>query len=333
MYVRAENAPGPTTETVKTVEVPHGQRDPLQAKAFSEAPGEGQYYRWHSNAERNDDKNAHAATYLYTAPNGRQYRVLGFEDYDDMDLNDMIFFIDYDDPDDFKVVDEDPGETLEWIVACEDLGNLDDFDFNDVVFSVRHVAGREMAYITPLAAGGTLETYLYYRDDLGQDKCLADLEWHEHFGVYDYTQMLNTRGGLTHKARERGVQVGKDFTLSPMLHSGTIDNPASLSSTELKENMGGLHVHVVREDGMREDITPPSRTGEAPQMFLIPQLRYKVNADGTLDEEGNYSYKWQWPIERHAIELAYPRFSDWIKNSFGNTDWHLDRKEGHTVSR
>ena len=89
----------------------------------------------------------------------------------DLDLNDMMFFIDSDDPGMIPdVFDEDPGEEIKWIVACEDLGNLDDFDFNDVVFQVLHVSGREQAYITPLAAGGTLETYLHYVDGNGTDR-------------------------------------------------------------------------------------------------------------------------------------------------------------------
>lgn len=308
--------------------------------------------RFYSNAEHNPDmmyidgelsKCVHASTYMYTAPSGIEYRVLGFEDWlatasegnhsnsSDLDLNDMMFFIDSDDPGMIPdVFDEDPGEELKWIVACEDLGNLDDFDFNDVVFQVRHVSGREQAYITPLAAGGTLETYLHYVDANGTDRIFGDAEWHEHFGVYDPSQMINTRGGITHTARERSITVGADFTLLPVFHDGAGNQ---FGTTEFKQNMGGMYVSVVRADGTRDDIIPPSRSGEAPQMFLIPQARNKHDAAGNAVDDANFNYKWLWPIERHAIELAYPRFTDWIKDSNNNADWHLDPQNEHVVTR
>lgn len=307
---------------------------------------------FYSDAEHNPDmmyingelsKCVHASTYMYTATSGIEYRVLGFEDWlatasdqnhsnsSDLDLNDMMFFIDSDDPGMIPYVfDEDPGEEIKWIVACEDLGNLDDFDFNDVVFQVLHVSGREQAYITPLAAGGTLETYLHYVDGNGTDRIFGDAEWHEHFGVYDYSQMINTRGGITHTARERSITVGADFTLSPIFHDGAGNQ---FGTTEFKQNMGGMYVSVVRSNGTRDDITPPTRSGEAPQMFLIPQARNKHDAEGNAVDDANFNYKWQWPIERHAIELAYPRFTDWIKNSNNNADWHLEPQTGHVVTR
>lgn len=307
---------------------------------------------FYSDAEHNPDmmyingelsKCVHASTYMYTATSGIEYRVLGFEDWlatasdqnhsnsSDLDLNDMMFFIDSDDPGMIPdVFDEDPGEEIKWIVACEDLGNLDDFDFNDVVFQVLHVSGREQAYITPLAAGGTLETYLHYVDGNGTDRIFGDAEWHEHFGVYDYSQMINTRGGITHTARERSITVGADFTLSPIFHDGAGNQ---FGTTEFKQNMGGMYVSVVRSNGTRDDITPPTRSGEAPQMFLIPQARNKHDAEGNAVDDANFNYKWQWPIERHAIELAYPRFTDWIKNSNNNADWHLEPQTGHVVTR
>ena len=299
--------------------------------------------RFYSNAERNPDMMydregnlipaVHAATYMYTNIHGTQYRILAFEDWLNTpsggsnnrvaDLNDMVFFIASDDPTEIpSVKDEDEGQPIEWLVACEDLGNLDDFDFNDVVFSVSHVAGKEEATVTPLAAGGTLETYLHYIDETGADRVLGDIEWHEHFGVYDYTQMINTRS-LTHRAKPVTIKVPADFTLSPLLHGGDINTPTDLTSAQLVSNMGGFHVNVVREDGAREDITAPSRAGEAPQMFLIPQVK----------PEEDFTSKWLWPVERHAIEKAYPKFTEWIKNFHGTTDWHYNGAPAHVVNR
>lgn len=62
-------------------------------------------------------------------------------------------------------------------IIAEDLGNSDDFDFNDVVFDVEFVA--EGAKITLQAAGGTLPLFI------------NDNEVHEKFGVSTET-MVNT---------------------------------------------------------------------------------------------------------------------------------------------
>ena len=69
-----------------------------------------------------------------------------------------------------------PDENVKRIIA-EDLGNSDDFDFNDVVFDVEFVA--EGAKITLQAAGGTLPLFI------------NDNEVHEKFGVSTET-MVNT---------------------------------------------------------------------------------------------------------------------------------------------
>lgn len=306
--------------------------------------GKDSYTRFYSNSERNPDNMAtdgvlskcvHAATYMYTAPSGIQYRVLGFEDWkndgvtadkniSDLDLNDMMFFIasdnSYEIPD---VVDQDPGEEIEWLIACEDLGNKDDFDFNDVVFSVRHVSGQTTAVITPLAAGGTLEAYLC------RDGMPISPEWHTLFGVTDFKQMVNTTiSSNPVPGRSFEITVDENFSLSPL----ELTEGQELGTEIMKQNMGGLYVQVIRPDGTRDDITSPTRSGEAPQMFLIAQVRHKINEDGSEDE-GNFSYKWQWPIERRAIEDAYPQFSEWLKDSKSNADWHTKPNPIHVVKR
>lgn len=306
--------------------------------------GKDEYTRFYSNSDRNPDLMTtdgvlspcvHASTYMYTAPSGIQYRVFGFEDWinsgatetsnvSDLDMNDMMFFIASDNPYEIPdVVDQDPGEEIEWLIACEDLGNKDDFDFNDVVFSVRHVSGQTTAVITPLAAGGTLEAYLC-RD--GQP---ISPEWHTLFGVTDFKQMINTTiGSNPVPGRSFEITVDEDFSLSPL----ELTEGKELGTEIMKQNMGGLYVQVIRPDGTRDDITSPTRSGEAPQMFLVAQVYHKINEDGTEDE-GNFSYKWQWPIERRAIDTAYPEFTDWLQDSKSHADWHTRPIDKHVVKR
>lgn len=71
-------------------------------------------------------------------------------------------------------------------IIAEDLGDSDDFDFNDVVFDVAINGGATI--ITLQAAGGTLPLYI----EVGGDS----REVHELFGVSN-TTMVNTGAGAT----------------------------------------------------------------------------------------------------------------------------------------
>ncbi len=124
-----------------------------------------------------------------------------------MDLNDMVFLIDntdhvYDipvveieDPDD---PDPDP-EVWEWIIACEDLGT-NDFDFNDVVFSVSGAVTdaqteTKTVKVKALAAGGTLPVYLYYKDKQLMPDGEGGAEFHAWFeGNHSSGTVINASG-------------------------------------------------------------------------------------------------------------------------------------------
>ena len=96
---------------------------------------------------------------------------LGFEDWKngDYDLNDVLFFAtgNFTPPTEIGPdPDPVPEQTPQWIIACEDLGSTEDYDFNDIVFSVTHKAGETTATITPMAAGGVYKAEIYYYDQL-----------------------------------------------------------------------------------------------------------------------------------------------------------------------
>lgn len=244
----------------------------------------------------------HAASYMYDAPSGKTYRVLAFEDWDedanpsvhsDRDLNDQIFFIDSESPHeipDIKDEDEPEPEPIKWLIACEDLGGKDDFDFNDVVFEIEHVAGSGKATITPLAAGGTLETYL-----MRDGKKVDEREWHSLFGdgTLPYTEMINTQVN-SYSAAPITISVPDDFSItSPTDVYDQNDNEA------YKRSMGGFYLLIGDEE---RTVTPPVRkeNAVAPQMILIYQ------------PEGN---PWRWPRERIAIDDAYGEsFVRWMES-------------------
>lgn len=180
--------------------------------------------------------------------NGQTF--LGFEDGgNDEDLNDIVFWVQgqYKAPEPpITVPDPDPlpePQSESWIIACEDLGNTDDIDFNDVVFSVSHTAGETTAKVTPLAAGGVLPSNIYYGgSNLGEIHNLINGAQPNANGQYS---MLNT---------------GSKGTPGSAI---TINVPADYSVTN--------HGFTVKVKDQNESIVLESaEIGTAPQMLVLP---------------------------------------------------------------
>ena len=180
--------------------------------------------------------------------NGQTF--LGFEDGGhDEDLNDIVFWVQgqYKTPEPpITVPDPDPlpePQSESWIIACEDLGNTDDIDFNDVVFSVSHTAGETTAKVTPLAAGGVLPSNIYYGgSNLGEIHNLINGAQPNANGQYS---MLNT---------------GSKGTPGSAI---TINVPADYSVTN--------HGFTVKVKDQNESIVLESaEIGTAPQMLVLP---------------------------------------------------------------
>ena len=180
--------------------------------------------------------------------NGQTF--LGFEDGgNDEDLNDIVFWVQgqYKTPEPpITVPDPDPlpePQSESWIIACEDLGNTDDIDFNDVVFSVSHTAGETTAKVTPLAAGGVLPSNIYHGgNNLGEIHNLINGAQPNANGQYS---MLNT---------------GSKGTPGSAI---TINVPADYSVTN--------HGFTVKVKDQNESIVLESaKIGTAPQMLVLP---------------------------------------------------------------
>ena len=260
----------------------------------------------------NKHKNGRAgemASY-FTDAQGRAF--LGFEDQysrgADKDLNDLMLIIDpapstivEPDPDpgtdpDEPEEPEEPEPTPElrtWIIAAEDLGETDDYDFNDVVFSVTHTSGEKTATITALAAGGSFETYVSYNGTRIND----GKEFHSWFGD-DYTANADGTYGFinTQTSGSPGVAftitVAEDFTMS--------------TDGQLGTSMGGFSITVGNNT-----ISAP-KTGTAPQMICVPA-------------------GWKWPVERISVKDAYPDFSNWVTDPTSYAEWYKNPVSGQVI--
>lgn len=179
-----------------------------------------------------------------------------------------------------------------WLIAAEDLGVADDYDFNDVVIAIDYQAGDNQVTVTPMAAGGIYETKVYYKD-------VFLFETHQALGspakkTGSYA-MLNT-SAYTKEGKSVTVTVDDDF--------------------DITKDMGGFHIVVNIPKSKVENETvnvAAPEAGLSPQMLLLP-------------------YDWCWPAENVRIDVAYPNFKNWNKDASNFDFWQEKVKPGTTVS-
>lgn len=250
---------------------------------------------------------------------GKTRRYFAFEDWKlgTCDLNDLIFVLEStkvkvtdEEKDDDKIIEEDPEpepQEWEWIIACEDLGT-NDFDFNDVVFSVSGpitevATDTKTVKVTALAAGGTLPVYLYYGDTALSPDGQDESEFHSWFeGGHSSSSVINA-SSIRAKGKTATITVPGSFTMACC---------QTVTAGE-SGNMGGFKVMVKHNDGTTViAATNPnieSEIGTAPQMICVPAT-------------------WYWPKESVHIRNVYPDFVKWCQDGHNAThDWHKNRND------
>lgn len=207
-------------------------------------------YGYYTGFDATTYATSHAATFKV-----QDKIVIGFEDAptynsQDFDYNDCVFIIDgnFDEdiiPDPIPSVEPKPNA---WIIACEDLGSTDDYDFNDVVFEVKHVSGETTATVTPLAAGGVYAshiTYDYGTKEFGETHELLGSS----VGANGLYPMINTTS-ITATGTPQTITVDTDFSVA--------------------KDMGGFGIRVNTGTSLSAILISAPSTGTAPQMFCVP---------------------------------------------------------------
>lgn len=223
------------------------------------------YYKRNENHPSWKEYDA-AQTFVTYRWNGQT--VLGMEDEGgDDDMNDILFFVNgkfksHDIPD----IGNDPAPQ-EWILACEDLGSTDDFDFNDVVFRVSHIAGKTEAEVTVLDAGGILPATIFRGDtEIG--------EAHEMLGVA--TNVMTTDEKNTTVSEPKKISVPADFSMT--------------------ENMGGFKIYVANNETSVVSVNAPGK-GEVPQIICVPGTwkwpKERVSISDAYPDFGTWGANWQ----------------------------------------
>lgn len=263
--------------------------------------------------------------------NGQETKYVCFEDWNQAgpDLQDLVFVIDGDTPP--VVVDEDANK---WVICAEDLGNTFDLDYNDVVVSVAHISGKDKATITPLAAGGTLASYIYFGST-----CLGEI--HELFGASNTNSgnysPINVSGSITKSALDIEVPVAASWSLA----TSSVYETGSWTYTG-DAAMGGFTVKVVPagDDSTEANATKTNQviqssyskgTQDIPYVICVPQEWERDDAKGWF----------RWSNETTPISplAGYTKsgyhttdhtFSDWVSDKSKN-DWFMYPDESNTT--
>ena len=251
--------------------------------------------------------------------------ILGFEDGVDKDMNDILLLVEADvllegetsgETEDFieedKNYTEPEPESQSWIIACEDLGNIGDYDFNDAVFKVAHVAGTNKLKVIPLASGGTYDIEVRYKgrnisqyDENGNFiDSKASIDFHKLINP-EATQKNN---GLWQQIndKEKGDE-GDTITIT----DDALTSGFSLANGDYTNH--GFSVYVEKNNGASITINQPALDKKAPQMLVLPEY-------------------WIWPSEGNIITSGYPDFKNWTNQQNIKSDWYTNPETDYLVS-
>lgn len=203
-----------------------------------------------------------------------------------------------------------------WILAGEDLGGGFDIDYNDVVVKVERLAGENKVHVTPLAAGGTLASYLFFGQTcIGEIHQLLDAS-PARSGSY---QPINLSGDLHVPTQKVEVTVDKDWGLTQDISKAN--------------NMGGFTIRVLpagtepmakvlnyNDPAFDKATTVKApQQGEAPYIICVPYA-YKLT---NYPEPGlSEATVWGWPGELINIASVYEEFEDWARDKASKKDWY-----------
>lgn len=311
-----------------------------------------------------------ACSFLHPESGRTFFSFEDWRDNGDQDLNDLVFRIaDIDEiSNDTQKITEEIVGPISWVWAVEDLGSTDDFDFNDIVMKIESISTNivkettsgekipirafKKVTFTPLAAGGTLPTYIHWKKSDSEDYVLApgiyvedgastngetlvkeleslnvnkssdavDREYHKWFGNYSHTRMINTGQVSVAQSQIKNcvIYVNSLFSIGDFGQGNkAIEGKGKGLYISINGPTEGENTEVVDQNKASDtnyNVSAPEK-GAPAQMFII------------LDNN------WAWPIERTHISTAYPLFKDWVSDKSINWTTLDAGNEGNVIRR
>lgn len=273
----------------------------------------------YSDRESNSDKTVYFGTFNNKHKhNGQNVLYLGVEDWNSgtQDINDIVFAFVGSIP---TIVDEGGPHYLdaEYVIAYEDMG-LNDFDFNDIVLSVQHVAGESTASVKILACGGTLPVYLGFDDsgDTNEKVCSSSSNA---LSLFEGKELHHALSGKENSYSEPMNVDGENLRVvnrsnlkyEPKLHTmmgvpttfSIVDKAQYFKLKVVQNTVNGIGVEKATTEITTPVIGSKSTT---PQAFVVSYTN------------------WEWPTERTQINKVYEDFDKWLEkhNSQGGGMWY-----------
>ena len=283
---------------------------------------------------------------------GKNY--IGLEDEWDYDNNDFLFevigvqSVDPDITPEDDIVDTKT--TQDWLIACEDLGGVWDYDFNDLIWAVTKEVntttttkydgtttevGTTDIYFTPLAAGGTLDARVEYNTSIALGPNQPGWDESAWISLGEIHQMVtrdteaptDIQVNVDPKdtwniTKDRiGLRIKLGSTIPTNDQAITIESILSHFRVRVKHNDGEYVVANVHESRPRGEDHNHEHGGSlnygndkshAPQFILLPK-------------------GWAWPAEGVCITEVYG-LNEWFKdqNETGWLDTWRDTNSGKT---
>lgn len=192
-------------------------------------------------------------------------------------------------------------------IFCENVGALDDIDFNDAVVDVafEQVSGGYQSIISVQATGATRPLWVEQEGE--------DYELHKMLGYDNTTAMINvgrketgpiaTYRGKTYSSTNAG-QIKLVVVNQKVKDANGVEQKMEITGKDADKNSD-------ERTGNITDYKNES-TGKAPMAFSAPTTV-------------------KWMLEREHIEDGYKSFPDWVRNAAENTTWYAQNNEGTNV--
>ena len=323
---------------------PYGEKHRVWFSIQTMNPPSDAYIYQSSNFDYAGEPFPAAATFNY---DGVTY--LGFEDWPEnggADLNDILFWVTGSFEQDIPELDDNYQDTEQsWVLSAEDLGDTDDIDYNDVVIRVEHTSGNDYIMVHPLAAGGTLASYVYFGDEcVGEIHGMLDKQYKDK-GILsgDFTP-LNVSPGLVEKGDPIRVSVPEGFSLSSsVIQNGHFDS--NDESDYALSNMGGFNIRVLQKGTVATDEDKidskllekriqnsinESGGSEVPYVICTPRTWQRTDTEKGQKVSGTY----RWAKESLPMTEAYNgqvTFRDWVEDK-SKVDWYKYPDVSNTCS-